>query len=153
MALWDIYLTPSTWSRPEISWLSGHERENAEALITPLWDAREKFWLNQKYMYCHLVAVHPDYQRKGIGQLLMEYGISIAQEVELPMYVESSPDGVRLYEKMKCQRLIIDSNPPKGLGTTGTTERRSAEGNPELALFVHVPRGAEGKVPAAIKFR
>lgn len=138
------------WRRPAISWLSGHEREHAEALISPLWDAREKFWLNQKYVYCHVVAVHPDYQRKAIGQLLMEYGISIAQKVELPLYVESSPDGIRLYEKMKCQRLILDSNSSKDLGTT---EKGSVERNSELALFVHVPRGAEKKVPAAIKFR
>jgi GNAT superfamily N-acetyltransferase len=90
MALWDIYLTPSPWRRAEISWLSGHEREHAEALISPLWDAREQYWLDQRYIYCHVVAVHPDYQRKGIGQLLMEFGIGISQKVELPMYVESS---------------------------------------------------------------
>jgi GNAT superfamily N-acetyltransferase len=75
MALWDIYLTPSKWRRSELSWLSGQERERADALIKPLWDAREKFWLDEKYLYCHVLAVHPEYQRRGIGKLLMQFGI------------------------------------------------------------------------------
>jgi ribosomal protein S18 acetylase RimI-like enzyme len=105
MALWDIYLTPSKWRRSELSWLSGQERERADALIKPLWDAREKFWLDEKYLYCHVLAVHPEYQRRGIGKLLMQFGIDVAQKTELPIYVESSREGVRLYEKMGCRRI------------------------------------------------
>jgi GNAT superfamily N-acetyltransferase len=141
MALWDIYLTPSKWRRGEISWLSGEERERAEALISPLWDAREQLWLDQKYIYCHVMAVHPDYQRKGIGKLLMEYGISVAQQVELPIYIESSQDGVRLYEKMGCQQIKQPTD----------DKTKDSGGETELVLFVWLPKEGEKKLPKAVE--
>ncbi|EAT78237.1 hypothetical protein HBH56_231020 [Parastagonospora nodorum] len=138
MALWEIYLTTSKWRRGKISWLSGEERERAEALISPLWNAREKLWLDQKYIYCHAIAVHPDYQRKGIGKLLMEFGIGVAQQVELPIYIESSEEGVRLYEKLGCQRVRQPKSgevPNAGQSVNGGQEHG-------LSLFVWVPKGS-----------
>jgi GNAT superfamily N-acetyltransferase len=148
MALWEIYLTTSKWRRGEISWLSGEERERAETLISPLWDAREKLWLDQKYIYCHIMAVHPNYQRKGIGKLLMDFGIGVAQQVELPIYIESSEEGVRLYEKLGCQRV----RQPKS-GEVPNAEQ-SVNGGQEdgLSLFVWVPKGSEKKLPKAVEF-
>jgi GNAT superfamily N-acetyltransferase len=136
MALWDIYLTPSQWRRSEISWLSGQERERADALIKPLWDAREKLWLDERYLYCHVLAVHPEYQRRGIGKLLMQFGIDVAQKTELPIYIESSREGIRLYEKMGCRRIktpaiLKDGSPDPE--KTATVEEDS-----DLALFVWV---------------
>lgn len=149
MALFDIYLTRSKWRRGEISWLSGQERERAEALVSPLWDAREKFWLNERYIYCHVMAVHPKYQRKGIGKLLMEYGIGIAQQVDLPVYIESSKEGVRLYEKMGCLR--VKNSPKDKSGDLATRETNGAPEDPKLALFVWLPKGGEEKLPIAVK--
>jgi len=149
MALWDIYLTPSSWRRPEISWLSGDERKRAEALISPLWNAREKLWLDKRYLYCHVIAVHPEYQRKGIGQLLMENGIKVAQKAELPIYIESSLDGVRLYEKSGCRRLkqphehdTKDLKPPRAQGDGESSE---------VVLFVWVPKSGEGMLPDQVE--
>lgn len=105
MALWDIYLTPSAWEKGEISWLQGQEKERAEQLISPLWEARERLWHRERYIYCHVVAVHPEYQRQGIGQTLVDYGISVAKQTHLPIYIESSRDGRRLYEKLGCRKL------------------------------------------------
>lgn len=132
MALWDIYLAPSTWRRPEIGWLSGKEREQAESLLSPLWDARERFWLDQRYIYCHVVAVDPHFQRQGIGQLLMNFGIDVARKTRLPMYIESSKDGVRLYEKLGCRRLKQTTN------------------DDEAILFVWVPEGGGQSLPTNI---
>jgi GNAT superfamily N-acetyltransferase len=149
MALWDIYLTPSNWRRGEISWLSGQERERADALISPLWDAREKLWTDQKYIYCHVMAVHPNYQRKGLGKLLMEYGISIAQQVELPIYIESSQEGIKLYEKTGCQRI----KPPQkeNSGDSLPQKKNDISGGSELALFVWLPKGCEKKLPKSVE--
>jgi ribosomal protein S18 acetylase RimI-like enzyme len=149
MALWDIYLTPSTWRRPEISWLSGEERNRAESLISPLWDAREQLWLDKRYLYCHVIAVHPEYQRRGIGQLLMEYGIGVAQKASLPVYIESSQDGMRLYEKLGCQRVREPRN--HGVKDMGQSAVNGFEKGSEVVLFVWVPTGGEGTLPESIK--
>jgi ribosomal protein S18 acetylase RimI-like enzyme len=149
MALWDIYLTPSKWRRGEISWLSGRERERAEQLIWPLWDTRERLWLDQKYLYCHVVAVHPEYQRRGIGQMLMEYGIDIAQKVRLPIYIESSRDGMRLYEKIGCRRL---KQQPVDKSKTGKPqESNEVEEHDGAVSWVWFPKGGEEILPATVE--
>jgi GNAT superfamily N-acetyltransferase len=147
MALWDIYLTPSAWRRGAISWLSGQERELAEALITPLWDTREKLWLDQRYLYCHVIAVSPKYQRRGVGQLLMEYGVNIAQKTELPIYIESSLVGMRLYEKMGCQRIKA----PSVLKREKSHESGTSLKDSDVALFVWFPKGEERLFPKTIE--
>jgi ribosomal protein S18 acetylase RimI-like enzyme len=149
MALCDVYITPSDWKRGEIGWLQGEERERAEALVKPLWDARERLWLNERYIYCHVMAVHPDYQRKGIGEMLMKYEIGISQQTGLPIYIESSKEGIKLYEKMGSRRLkeklvhkSEDSSPEK---TNGAREDQ------ELPLYVWLPEGGEKQLPKSVE--
>ncbi|CAN9301880.1 unnamed protein product [Alternaria alternata] len=129
--------------RGEIGWLEGKERERAEALVKPLWDTREKLWLNERYIYCHVMAVHPDYQRKGIGELLFKRGITIAQQTGLPMYIESSKEGVKLYERMGSRKLkekLVKSN-----------ETNDAGENEECPLYVWLPEGGEKRLPKSVE--
>lgn len=51
------------------------------------------------YLYLHILAVHPDHQRKGIGAFGLQWGLQKADELGLPIYLESSRDGRRLYAK------------------------------------------------------
>ncbi|KAF1941351.1 hypothetical protein EJ02DRAFT_404854 [Clathrospora elynae] len=144
MALWDVYISPSDWKKAEISWLQGKERERAEGLITPLWEMREKLWRNEKYIYCHVIAVHPYFQQKGVGEMLFRFGMGIAQQTRLPIYIESSKEAVRLYEKMGCRRLkervVHTSEEPNG-----------AKEDQEVALFVWISEGGDGTLPGAVK--
>ncbi|KAJ8118439.1 hypothetical protein OPT61_g591 [Boeremia exigua] len=148
MALWDVYVTPSEWERGEIEWLQGKERERAEALIGPLWGAREKMWNKERYLYCHLVAVHPNYQRKGVGELLVEYGKKIALQANLPIYVESSRDAIRLYEKSGFRWLKerpVHKSDDLWPGQTSDHEDH------EIPLMVWIPRGEKTLLPAAVQ--
>ncbi|EUC49198.1 hypothetical protein COCMIDRAFT_85333 [Bipolaris oryzae ATCC 44560] len=149
MAIFDIYMTPSDWRRGEISWLQGKEREQAEALISPLWETREKLWLNEKYMYGHVIAVHPEYQRKGVGEKIFKYGINISENTGLPVYIESSKDGVRFYEKMGCRRLKENLKP--SLQSIKSVEGKVLEVDDNLPLFVWLPEGAEKRLPDAVQ--
>lgn len=149
MALYDVYIAPSDWKKGEIGWLQGKERERAEALVKPLWDAREKLWLNERYIYCHVMAVHPEYQRKGIGEMIFKYGMSISEQTGLPTYIESSGEGVRLYEKMGSRRLkekVVhrseDISPEK---TNGAREDQ------EVPLYVWLPKGGEKRLPKSVE--
>ena len=149
MALFDVYIAPSDWKRGEIGWLKGKERERAEALVKPLWDAREKLWLNERYVYCHVMAVHPDYQRRGIGELLFKYEMDVCRQTGLPMYIESSKQGIKLYEKMGSRRLkeklghrSEDITPEK---TSGAREDQ------ELPLYVWLPEDREKSLPKSVE--
>lgn len=105
MGMWDVYLTPSEYKKGDIGWLEGTERERAEALVRPFWAFREQMWTGERYVYCHLTAVHPEHQRRGIGKLLMEYGMRIAEQADLPIYTEASQAAISLYEKLGFRRL------------------------------------------------
>ena len=147
MALWDIYLTPSDWTKGEISWLKGEEKARADALISPLWNAREKLWTNEKYLYCHVIAVHPDFQRRGVGELLFKFGQGIAEQTQLPIYIESSKEAVRLYEKMGCKRL--EERPVHKSEDLSPGKVNGKKEDCGVALFVWTAQGTE--LPKAVK--
>jgi GNAT superfamily N-acetyltransferase len=41
---------------------------------------------------------HPKHRRRGVGRLLMEWGIKKADELGLPSYIEATDIGLKLYE-------------------------------------------------------
>jgi len=45
------------------------------------------------------MAVHPDYQRKGAGTLLLNWGTKIADQLDLPLYLEATMLGKQLYKR------------------------------------------------------
>lgn len=145
MALLDVYPTASDWKPEPIGWLTGSELERAEALITPLTSARERLWSNERYVYCHVVAVDPEFQRQGVGKLLMEEALRIARQAGLPIYLESSREAVRLYEGLGFRRIkgekVVHSAEVVGEGKE----------NYEVPLMVWVPEGAESAVPKRVQ--
>lgn len=51
------------------------------------------------------VAVHPSHQRRGVGKLLMEWGMDVAERMNVPVYLEATHEGVPLYEKCGFETL------------------------------------------------
>ena len=76
------------------------------------------------------VVTHKDYQRRGIGALLVTWGLDQAQAERVPCGVESSFAGVRLYEKTGFRK-FDDLR-------YGEEERES------MALMVWEPCGLQG---------
>ncbi|KAF2468424.1 uncharacterized protein BDR25DRAFT_372913 [Lindgomyces ingoldianus] len=94
MTLWDVYVHPNNWKKEGVAWLEEKEKVRAERLPSPLWEARER---------CHLITVYPSYQKRGVGTKLTEGGIQIVQETGLPIYLESSKEGIHMCEKLGFQ--------------------------------------------------
>ncbi|KAH9864442.1 hypothetical protein J1614_010376 [Plenodomus biglobosus] len=149
MALWDIYLAPSNWKKGEISWLHGEEKDRADALISPLWNVRERLWANERYIYCHVIAVHPNYQRRGIGELLFKYGIGVAEQTQLPVYVESSKEAQRLYEKMGCR--LLKERPSHRSEDLWPAMTNGAKEDHNVALYVWVPSNKVELLPRNVE--
>jgi ribosomal protein S18 acetylase RimI-like enzyme len=149
MGMWDVYLTPSEYKKGDIGWLEGAERERAEALVKPFWTFRERLWTGERYVYCHLTAVHPKAQRRGIGKLLMEYGMRIAEQAGLPIYTEASQAAIALYERIGFQRL---KQSIKHKADLLWTEDNKGDGKDhEVPLVVWVPEGKWGLLPRCIE--
>lgn len=52
------------------------------------------------YLYMAILAVEPKFQRMGIGKKLLEWGLDMADREGLETFIEASPAGKPLYEKM-----------------------------------------------------
>ena len=46
-----------------------------------------------------LLMVHPDYQRRGAGKILVEWGLDMADREGLPCWLQATPQGRGLYSK------------------------------------------------------
>ena len=53
--------------------------------------------------YLSTLAVLPEYQRRGIGRQLVTWGVQQGEKEGVPIALEASPDGKRLYEKCGFQ--------------------------------------------------
>lgn len=49
------------------------------------------------------VYVHPEYTRQGIGARLVALPLKQADELKLPIYLEATPDGGKLYPSLGFQ--------------------------------------------------
>lgn len=141
MASWDIFWRPGEdngWERPAgIPWLEGEEKKRCEGILNSMWDIRDKLFGKQhRYIYLSVIAVDPEHQRRGIGRLLMQWGIDIAEKLDLPIYTESSESGLRLYESVGFERLTH----------VRLIHKEEVTGRPdvEVPLMVKMPSAAKG---------
>ena len=54
------------------------------------------------------MAVHPDHQHRGVGTMLMEWGIRHIDGRNLESFIEATTAGRRLYEKFRYRVLICN---------------------------------------------
>ena len=61
---------------------------------------REHLKREEGYMWLNFLAVEPDFQRRGVGRRLMEWGIKKADGEGLKVGLVASPMGEKLYESV-----------------------------------------------------
>jgi GNAT superfamily N-acetyltransferase len=67
----------------------------------------------------NILAVRPEYQRKGLGGLLLEHGLALADRDGARTYIEASKKGFPLYKKYgwkEFDEVVVDTRPYGGLG-------------------------------------
>lgn len=83
------------------------------------------------------IAVHPEHQHRGAGSLLLQWGVNIAEQFDIPIYTEASKSGYGLYEKMGFERLthVRLIHPADVIG---------GDEDVEIPLVVRLPNSAKG---------
>ncbi|MCJ1387862.1 hypothetical protein MMC18_000705 [Xylographa bjoerkii] len=54
----------------------------------------------EKQLYLGMLACHPDYQKRGAGNALCQWGLATAKAEDLTITLFASPAGIRLYTKL-----------------------------------------------------
>jgi GNAT superfamily N-acetyltransferase len=148
-----------------VPWLQGKERERAEKILNPLWEVREKLFggrpyicmsrppvfffsadpgvfhpantVPQRHSDSHVMGVDPKHQGRRAGAALLQWGRDMGERLQLPVYFESSPSTVGMYEKAGCERL--EEKIVHKAEVTGT------ESDIEVPLMVMMPAGMSFK--------
>jgi GNAT superfamily N-acetyltransferase len=83
----------------EITWLSTPaERADAHSILEDFM-ARRRRACREGHILLAVLFVHPEYQRRGAGSMMVQWGADLADQLMLPAWVEASPFGHGLYAR------------------------------------------------------
>lgn len=82
-----IFLNPAASLMHELQ--VGHE--NPQFFEPGYEEPKECWWIQE-------IAVAPEFQRQGVGKLLLQWGMERAREENVPVTLSSTPAGKALYE-------------------------------------------------------
>ena len=128
-AKWIFHRTPRSeeqWNvKPTAPWAEGTHRAIVEQLLATTAEIRGRMWQGKPYagksLASHstlrltsnhmpvlgLLCVHPDFQRQGIGKILVQWGLRQAAELGLTVHLEASPEGLPLYRSLNFKIVEI----------------------------------------------
>lgn len=136
IAKWNFFLD----SGPQHPWPKTHapnaNKEMIEWFFGALDDARNTGMKGKRHALMAVLAIHPDYQRVGTGNKLLEWGLAKCDEEGLDCWIDASKAGKGLYEKFGWKEVGgVDIDLGRWGGTKGGVDR--------VTCMVRPPRKAE----------
>ena len=117
-AKWNFYLDPSNPPQPNpIEWPPGPNLALVDHIMEALYRPRDSHMRGKSYFFMHILAVLPEYQRKGIGRKMLEWGLKQADELGVECWIDASPAGLGLYKQCgwkEVNSFTIDLEPYGG---------------------------------------
>jgi GNAT superfamily N-acetyltransferase len=74
------------------------EKEFASLVLGQILNPRAERYC-KPHAHLHICFVHPEHRRKGVGALMMTWGVGRANETKVEAFLESTPVGRHLYER------------------------------------------------------
>ncbi|CAG8962084.1 hypothetical protein HYFRA_00005127 [Hymenoscyphus fraxineus] len=112
-AKWNAPTSTPLPRRDELpEWPEFSNTELANHFFGSLFENRRVNMGERRHWYLELLATLPEMQGKGAASMLLKWGLEKADEAGLESYLEASPKGKSLYEKMGFEekgRLVLPS--------------------------------------------
>ncbi|THW49419.1 hypothetical protein D6C77_06761 [Aureobasidium pullulans] len=105
------------------AWLECDEEKlnKVKGVIAGIMGVRKRLF-TEPYCQLHICFTDPDYQRRGIGSMMLQWGSDLADQLFLPSWVEASPAGNFLYRKFGYKDIEVNESGEM----QGSTMRREA---------------------------
>ncbi|THW77935.1 hypothetical protein D6D19_01873 [Aureobasidium pullulans] len=105
------------------AWLECDEEKlnKVKGVITGIMGVRKRLF-TEPYCQLHICFTDPDYQRRGIGSMMLQWGSDLADQLFLLSWVEASPAGNFLYRKFGYKDIEVNESGEM----QGSTMRREA---------------------------
>ncbi|KAL4807455.1 acyl-CoA N-acyltransferase [Aspergillus unguis] len=101
---WKVY-EGLTEDEGTIQWPASSDAELCTSFFGGMNTERKKIIGDQPHYELSMLAVDPAFGRRGLGGMLLKWGLDRADEKQVPTFISSSPEGRGLYEKNGAQAL------------------------------------------------
>ncbi|KAI5203137.1 acyl-CoA N-acyltransferase [Aureobasidium subglaciale] len=107
IAIWQLQPSPRTQEEIDKEVVEGRSHPHPPSANGPFLEAfgralnaeREKWIGLDAYLYLKVLAIDPAYQRRGVGSLLLDDGLQVADRVGIKAYLEATEVGRPLYQR------------------------------------------------------
>lgn len=82
------------------SWPPGANASALNDFFGWIYGVRKRRMGGKKHILLALLVTRPDFQGKGAGSALVKHGLAVADELDLPAWLEASPMGYPVYKKL-----------------------------------------------------
>ncbi|KAI0835250.1 acyl-CoA N-acyltransferase [Hypoxylon sp. FL0890] len=97
---WREQVTSTSPPRPpQPSWPEGADLSFVEELLGTINRKHQEIMKDRPHWYLEMLGVRKEFQRKGAGKLLVEWGTAKADESGVEAFLAASPAGAPLYAK------------------------------------------------------
>ncbi|CAJ0552099.1 Ff.00g060780.m01.CDS01 [Fusarium sp. VM40] len=101
MAKWNLPGAPIQDVPPAEAWPSNGDL--AVEFFGTMTEGHRRFMGDRPHYHLEVICTHADWQGKGAGGLLLRWGVERADAESLPCFLEATPKGKPIYEKLGFQ--------------------------------------------------
>ncbi|KAL2809127.1 hypothetical protein BJX63DRAFT_371419 [Aspergillus granulosus] len=108
-AIWKFYDGNDTSDGKDekggVQWPASSDSELCSSFFAHVYQERKRAIGEQPHYYLDMLAVDPNFGRRGLGARLLKWGLDRADRERVITFISSSPTGRGLYEKYGCKAL------------------------------------------------
>lgn len=84
----------------EDPWPEGANTALVDAFFGRMERAQEEYMRGKRYLFMHVLVVLPEWQGRGVGRRMLEWGVEVADGEGVECWLDASKAGLGLYKRL-----------------------------------------------------